>query len=160
MITKVDAARRQLDRAILLLDEDDLPAHALAYNAYCLLRDLFGSGEWMTALKKIEDALDLRPIAEYLKHGETHPEAVLKRHSAETVHAVIKLAIRLWQEHGYEPTQPMKNFSTRANPYEEGKLHHKAVEIIDSGELNEVTKLTQPSTAKSAIEHGPRRKGR
>ena len=37
-IDKIAAARTQLDRAIHLLDVDTLSAHALAYNAYCLLR--------------------------------------------------------------------------------------------------------------------------
>ena len=30
----------QLERSIIILKDDDVSAHALAYNAYCLLRDL------------------------------------------------------------------------------------------------------------------------
>ena len=89
------AARRLLDTAIRLFDEEDLAAHAIAYQAYCLLRDKFGPGEMVEWLKKVEDALNLREIPEYLKHSECYPEAILKEHSPETAYFVITLAIRL-----------------------------------------------------------------
>jgi hypothetical protein len=69
-ISKLDAARKQLDCAIHLLDSEDPAAHTLAYAAYCLLRDLSGAD-----LRKLEDALRLREVPEFLKHADHHPEA-------------------------------------------------------------------------------------
>lgn len=149
MITKLIAARRQLDAAIRLLDEEDLAAHTFAYAAYCLLRDKFGPGEMMKMLKKIEEELNLREVPEYLKHAEHYPEAILKEHSPETAHITIALAIRLWREHGRKETEPMRAFSRRKNPYEPKKRHYAATEIIASGDIAEVTKITASSTGGS-----------
>ena len=46
-ITKLDAAQRQLDCAIRLMfsGEDSLVIHNLAYDAFCILRDLLGPSE-------------------------------------------------------------------------------------------------------------------
>jgi hypothetical protein len=126
MITKLDAAKRQLERAIHLLDEDDLSAHTLAFAAYCLLRDLIGPGALMDAIKGVEKALNISEIPHFLKHGDHHPEAILKEHSPETAHTTMALAIRLWKENGYEPTITMSEFSRRPNPYEPGKRHRRA----------------------------------
>jgi hypothetical protein len=62
MITKLDAAGRQLDRAIHLLVVDDLSAHTLAFAAYCLLRDQIGPGALMDAIKAVERALNITEI--------------------------------------------------------------------------------------------------
>jgi hypothetical protein len=59
MIDSSIAATRQLHTALRILDEDDLSAHMLAYNAYCLLRDKFGLGD---AFAAIEEKLGLRSI--------------------------------------------------------------------------------------------------
>ena len=83
MIDSSIAATRQLHTALRILDEDDLSAHMLAYNAYCLLRDKFGLGD---AFAIIEEKLGLRSIPEFLKHADWYPHAVLKEHSAETAH--------------------------------------------------------------------------
>ena len=158
MITKLEAARQLLDAAIHLLDEEDLAAHALAYQAYCLLRDKFGPGGTVDLLKKVEKALNLREIPEYLKHSEYYPEAILKEHSPETAHAIIALSIRLWIEHGEDQTERMRAFALRPIPYEPELRHAVATEVIaKGGDIAKAASLTRKSTGNSPVEHGPRR---
>ena len=88
-----------------ILDEHDLSAHILAYDAYCLLRDNLGVGD---ALRAVENKLGLREIPEFLKHADHYPDAILREHSPETSYITFTLAIRLWKDHGGEETEPMR----------------------------------------------------
>jgi len=155
MIDSSIAATRQLHTALRILDEDDLSAHMLAYNAYCLLRDKFGLGDAFVA---IEEKLGLRAIPEFLKHADWYPHAVLKEHSAEAAHITFTLAILLWKDNVGAETEPMRTFGLRKNPYEPAKLHHAATEVITGGgEIGDIAEITLGSTD-SGLERGPRRK--
>ena len=156
-INKTDAARLQLDCALRLFDSDDLPAHALAYNAYCLLRDLLGIHP-----KQFEGLDDLRKVPEFLKHARTDPDAILQEHSVKTSHLTVLLAILLWEMNGQKLTDAMREFrerSKRGNPYRSGYRLHAAFEKVQRGSLENLADLlTKPSTA-DAIIRGPRDKG-
>jgi len=102
-MSKIDGARVQLQCALRLVDSDDLPAHALAYNAYCLLRDLLRAD-----LAAFERAMRIRVVAEFLKHAKTDPYDVLMEHSAETVHLLFLAAIALWEQNDRELTDSMR----------------------------------------------------
>jgi hypothetical protein len=98
-IDKIEAARLQLQCAIRILDSEDVAAHTLAYAAYCLLRDLLDLD-----LRKLENALNVRELPEFLKHAKSDPQDILKEHSPETAHLTITLAILLWKMNNQEPT--------------------------------------------------------
>jgi len=128
-ISKTDAARRQLDFAIraLLNGEDSLSVHNLAYDAYCVLRDLFGPSATLKVLKRFENSANLREVPEYLKHAENDREAILNKHSDKHTYITLALAIRLWKEHGGEETPEMLAFSELPDPFKPG---HKASETL------------------------------
>jgi hypothetical protein len=159
-ISKLEAARQQLDCAIRLLDSEDLPAHTLAYAAYCLLRDLIGPGPTMQVLRTLEKQVGLRVVPEFLKHAEDDPNALLKEHSPKTAHLTIALAIRLWKEHGQEVSEAMRDFCKRPDPYQTGYRHGAALEVVQHHPLQELGNIvTQASTVSGAptIPGPPRR---
>jgi len=150
MIDSSMAATRQLHTALRIVDEDDLSAHMLAYNAYCLLRDKFGLGDAFVA---IEEKLGLREIPEFLKHADWYPHAVLKEHSAEAAHITFTLAILLWKDNVGAETEPMRTFGLRKNPYEPAKLHHAATEVITGAGRSATSprsRLARPTRASNA----------
>jgi hypothetical protein len=160
-ISKLEAARQQLDCAIRLPDTEDLAAHTLAYAAYGLLRDLLGPGATVKVLRKLEKRLSLQDVPEFLKHAEWYPEAILKEHSAKTAHFTIRLAILLWEEHGQEQTDAMRDFCKRPHPYKPGYRHRAALEEIERGRIPKPGSLTTvPSTNCDLISQGPRRRPR
>jgi hypothetical protein len=127
-ISKLEAARRQLDWAIrlLLAGEDSVSTHTLAYASYCLLRDLRGRGP-SKVLKKLEEKLKLREVPEFFKHAESDPTDILEEHSPKTAHLTIALAIALWKEHGQVETAAMREFSKLPDPYKPG---HRASYVL------------------------------
>jgi hypothetical protein len=129
-ITKLDAARRQLDCAIWLrlMDMDSLAIHTLAYAAYGILRDLCHDRcEVMEMVDAIIDHTKFAKVPTFLKHAEWDPQEMLDAHSPESVHLTLVLAIRLWNELGGKETSAMRDFSQFPNPY---KPEHKASEAI------------------------------
>jgi hypothetical protein len=153
-ISKIDGAGLQLECALRLVDSgNDVFAHALAYNAYCLLRDLLHAD-----LDKFERAMRIRVIAEFLKHGKTDPYDVLTKHSAETVYLLLLAAIALWEQNDQELTDAMREFSARHIPYESGYRHNAAAESLQQGSFPDAASmLTKPSTDLN-IQRGPRGK--
>ena len=152
-IDKIEAARLQLQCAIRILDSEDVAAHTLAYAAYCLLRDLLDLD-----LRKLEDALNVRELPEFLKHAKSDPQDVLKEHSPETAHLTITLAILLWKMNNQEPTDAMREFDKRRDPYEPDRRHSEALKPARQGSLPELKDiLTPPSTGGNAFVRGPRR---
>ena len=103
-ISKVDAAKEQLDGALDLIDSRSLCAHALAYNAYCLLRDLLS-----VDMTKFEKALRLREVAEFIKHAKSDPYDILTEHSPKTAHLVTVAAIALWEANEQRLTDAMRD---------------------------------------------------
>jgi hypothetical protein len=158
-ISKLEAARQQLDCAIRLPDTEDLAAHTLAYAAYGLLRDLLGPGATVKVLRKLKKQLSLQDVPEFLKHAECYPEAILKEHSANTAHLTIRLAILLWEEHGQGQTDAMRDFCKRRDPYKPGYRHSAALEEIERGRMPEPGMLAAAPSTSDLITRGPRRRG-
>jgi hypothetical protein len=96
-ITKVEAARRQLDCAIRLFfeDEDSLPIHTLAWAAFKVLFDLYPkhrSDGFSHHLERIISGFGwstFSSVPNFLKHADNDADAVLHGHSAETVEGII-----------------------------------------------------------------------
>jgi len=138
-ITKLVAARRQLEQAITmrLAGVDSVSMHTLAYASYCLLRDLLGLGPTMAMLRKLEKNLDLGNVPNFLKHAETDPARILKEHSAKTAHLTIALALMLWKEHGQAETALMKQFWTMPDPHKPVYRHSPVFRMAGMGTLRE-----------------------
>ena len=129
-ISKINAAGHQLDHAIQLLlgVNDSICADTLSYAAYRILREMLGLDRAQLMIR-LEKALKVGKVSSFLKHARTDPDAVLEKHSPETVHITIALAIMLWKEHGQEETEAMKRFSALPGPYEPGYRHSAALKM-------------------------------
>jgi hypothetical protein len=157
-ISQLDAARRQLDCAIGLLDTEDLAAHTLAWAAYNLLFEMVGVDTTRKVMHRVEKSMKLGKLPGFFRHAGS-PEAILQEHSPETAYVTMTLAIRLWEEHGQKLTDAMREFGKRPNPYEPGYRHNAVVEAARHGPLSELgNALTPPSTGSGVISN-PRRKG-
>jgi hypothetical protein len=133
-INKLAVARRQLDCAIRLLGKEDaLAIHNLAYDAYCVLRDLFGPSETLKVLKRLEKSANLREVPEYLKHAETDREDILNKHDEKHTRIIIALAIRLWTEHGQVETAEMRAFSALPDPFKTGYRASETLKYVREG---------------------------
>lgn len=149
-ISKVDAAKEQLDGALDLIDSRSLCAHALAYNAYCLLRDLLS-----VDMTKFEKALRLREVAEFIKHAKSDPYDILTEHSPKTAHLVTVAAIALWEANEQRLTDAMREFKARPDPYKPGHRHSAALQSLQQGSIPDATSIvTLPST----VSDGPIRR--
>jgi len=151
-ISKIDGARLQLECALRLIDTDDVPAHALAYNAYCLLRDLLRAD-----LDEFERAMRIRVVAEFLKHAKTDPYDILTEHSVETVRLTLLAAIALWEQNDQPLTDSMREFRARRPAYEPEHRHSAAAESLQRGSFPDADRLTQRSTELN-IQRAPRGK--
>jgi hypothetical protein len=150
-ISQLDAARRQLDSAICLLDTEDLAAHTLAWAAFNLLFEMVGDDETRRAMHTVEKNLKLGKLPGFFRHVGV-PNAILEEHSPETVYVTITLAIRLWEEHRQKLTDAMQEFGKRPNPYEPGHRHRAVVEAARHQPLSEFKNaLTPPSTGSGLI---------
>ena len=128
-ISKMDAARRQLDCAIQLRlrGEDSLGVHTLAYAAFGILRDLVRD-----RAHQMEDVLavllnqsskmgrDFSSVPNFLKHADRDPEGMLTAHSADSVHLTLAFSVRLWVELGGTKTPDMEAFAKLPDPYKPG----------------------------------------
>jgi hypothetical protein len=146
-ISKLDAARHQLDRAIrLLLDQNDsICADTLSYAAYRVLREKLDLDR-AQLMERLEEALKVGKVSCFLKHAKHDPDAVLDKHSPETVHITIALAIMLWKEHGQEETAAMKEFSALPDPYEPEYRHSSAIRMTEVTETSIEHIINKPST--------------
>jgi hypothetical protein len=130
IISKLEAAKQQLDSAIqLLLEGQSLPAHTLAYASYSVLRDLLGPITSMQVLLKLEKSLSLRRVPEFLKHTISDRNAIFKEHSPKAVHLTVALAIMLWKQGGEAETELMREFSTLPNPHKPGHRHSEVFKL-------------------------------
>jgi hypothetical protein len=98
-ISKLDAAKRQLDCAISLLlsKQDSLAIHTLAYAAYRLVHDHHPKNV-KAILEEFERTVSFKAIPNFLKHADSDAGAILDDHSLETTWLTIAVAIRLWNE--------------------------------------------------------------
>jgi hypothetical protein len=158
-ISKTDAARQQLDRAIALLDIDDISAHSLAYAAYRILREGWRDAAIREVLIDAEDKLRLGEVPGFLKHVRKDADAFLEDHSAKTVHMTIRLAIRLWEEKGEPLTPSMVEFRKRANPYEPGYRYSAALNVLEGEPLRNLDTALNATSSGSVVRRPPRRGG-
>jgi hypothetical protein len=102
-ISKLDAAKRQLDCAISLLlsKQDSLAIHTLAYAAYRLVHDHHPKNV-KAILEEFERTVSFKAIPNFLKHADSDAGAILDDHSLETTWLTIAVAIRLWNELGQQ----------------------------------------------------------
>jgi len=128
-ITRLEAARRQLDCALRLRREggDSLAVHTLAYAAYSLLRDLYGNSETKKVLEEFEKQSEFRKVPNHLKHADRKPWAILKKHDEKHTRITLALAIRLWKDRGQPETDEMRVFSALPDPF---KPEHRASETL------------------------------
>ena len=80
--------RQQLDRAIALLDTDDLSAHTLAWSAFNVLFEVLGDDATRAVVKKVKKKLQLGKVPGFFKHAGD-PNAILPEHSPETAYLTI-----------------------------------------------------------------------
>lgn len=122
VISKEDAAQRQIDIAIelLFLNKDPVSVHTLAMAAFSILKDLAeGRGQYQTLVKATEkirkDKLPLfwrllKEPSNFFKHADNDPETT-KEFSDVVNDGWIMLGISLYQELGYPLTQHMKGYN-------------------------------------------------
>jgi hypothetical protein len=117
-ISKLEAARRQLDTAIKLYfdNEDSLSVHTLAYASFRLLFDLYPnfSGDGYAA--KIDEMIQsigwtqFNATANFLKHADRDADQLLDNHDAEHVEGTIGFACCLYRRITGDFTPLMRGF--------------------------------------------------
>lgn len=145
-ISKLEAARRQLDCAIRLrlANEDSVAVHTLAYAAFVILRDLVRKkGHSMAEVvgvlhdKSSKMGRDFSDVPNFLKHADRDPDAMLAQHSPTTVHLTLAFANRLWRELGNERTPAMQDFDKLPDPYKPGYRHSELTKFAQGPVLSE-----------------------
>lgn len=119
-ITKIDAAARQIETAIELYfnNGDSLSTYTLGYAAFKVLFDLYphrindGFAARLDDLIKKEGWQSLSRTANFLKHADRDPEAVLTDHHPEMPVAVIGLAVVFYGRIAGDLTKKMMAFDS------------------------------------------------
>jgi hypothetical protein len=104
-ISKLDAARRQLDTAIKLFfdNEDGLSVHTLAYASFKVLFDIYPVHQDDDFAAKIDELISqigwkrFNQTANFLKHADRDPHESLKDRNAESAQGVIGLAATMYR---------------------------------------------------------------
>lgn len=117
-ISKIDAAGRQVDTAIDLYfaNGDSLAVHTLAFASFKLLFDLYphrnddGFAKNLDNMIAAEGWRALSGPANFLKHADRDPDAVLAAHHPEQGMAVIGLATVLYRRIAGDFTPKMRAF--------------------------------------------------
>ncbi|MDH7795806.1 MULTISPECIES: hypothetical protein [unclassified Beijerinckia] len=117
-ITKLEAARRQLDTAIDLYfdNADSLSIHTLAFASLKVLFDIYphhkddGFTDQMNAILKAEGWRLISSVANFLKHADRDPYAVLASHSLDQTMSIIGFATLLYRRLSGDYSLKMKAF--------------------------------------------------
>ena len=115
-IDKLDAARRQIECAIRLVaaEEDGLAIHTLVMAAYGILEDLSeGSAYYGIGLKPLLTKIGhkrFRATANFLKHADRDPDAVLKPDGLAGIDERIGLCVILYRDLRKQFTPAMTAF--------------------------------------------------
>lgn len=119
-VTKLEAAKRQLDTAIKLYfdNEDSLSVHTLAYASFKILFDLYPSFHSDGYAAKIDELIQQPKLgwsrfnrtANFLKHADRDPMDELKHHDADHVEGTIGLAACLYRRIAGDFTPRMRGF--------------------------------------------------
>lgn len=104
-ISKVDAARRQLDTAIDLYfnDADALSCFTLAYAGLKVLLDIYPHHQEDGFAKQIDEILGkegwrhLSGVGNFLKHADREPDGVLQKFHPDSAYTVLGLATLLFR---------------------------------------------------------------
>ena len=133
-VTKLEAARRQLDTAIKLYfdNEDSLSAHTLAYASFKILFDLYPSIHNDGFSAKVDELIQQPELgwsrfnrtANFLKHADRDPSAELRNHDEEHVEGTIGLASCLYRRIAGDFTPRMRGFDCWTE-----SLHPEAFDI-------------------------------
>ena len=133
-VTKLEAAKRQLDTAIKLYfeNEDSLSVHTLAYASFKILFDHYPSFHSDGYSAKIDELIQHPALgwsrfsrtANFLKHADRDPLDELEYHDAEHVEGVIGLAACLYRRITGDFTPRMRGFDCWTE-----SLHPEAFDI-------------------------------
>lgn len=118
IITKLEAARRQIDTAIDLWieDRDGLSSFALAFASLKILLNLYPHKETDGFEKKLDDAIgqlgwkSMSGTANFLKHADKDPEAVLQNFEPNLPLPVIGLCTILFRRLNGDLSEKMRAF--------------------------------------------------
>jgi hypothetical protein len=117
-ITKLDAARRQLDTAISLFFDgaDSLSVHTLAYASFKILFDIYPLHKKDDFAVKIDEMIRVlgwqrfNETANFLKHADCDPAELLRDHNADGTQAFIGLASVMYRRIAGDFTPLMRGF--------------------------------------------------
>jgi len=117
-ITKLDAARRQLDTAIKLFFDngDSLSIHTLAYASFKILFDIYPlhkSDDFATKLDEMIRVMGwqrFNQTANFLQHADRDPSDSLNYHDADGTQAFIGFASLVYRRIAGDFTPLMRGF--------------------------------------------------
>jgi hypothetical protein len=121
-VTKLDAARRQLETAIRLLFEqaDSVSVHTLAHASFGILKGVAESRNARCVLNVAEELAvekknggfwkEFNRTGNFFKHGDKDPEEVLSGMPEEENEALISLAIEIYLELNGQVTPAIEAF--------------------------------------------------
>lgn len=119
-VTKLDAARRQLETAIWLLFEkaDAVSIHTLAHASFGILKSVAEYRKKKRVLEAVDEiATSKRKFwngfnraGNFFKHGDRDPEGVLSGVPEEENEALISLAVEIYRDLGGSLTPEIESF--------------------------------------------------
>lgn len=119
-VTKLDAARRQLETAITLLFEagDAVSVHTLAHASYGVLKDVANHRNQRRVLDTADELAardpnfwkDFNYAGNFYKHADKGPNATLTDIPEEVNEALISLAVEIYRDLGCLVTPEIESF--------------------------------------------------
>lgn len=163
-VTKIEAARRQIDTAIrqLFSGEDALAIHTVAAAAHTILRniaDKTGISNWQESIKNCVRPEKIKEFwkahnesSNFLKHADTDPAGILEFGEVENDLTLIACC-SLYCSLGYEATMEMRAFSswtcvTYPHLFFDGWLDANLPRGIDRMALDRMRGLPRPKLLK------------
>src|SRR5471032_791949 len=151
-ISKLEAAARQLDTAIDLYfaNADSLAVYTLAYASFKVLFDVYPHRQDDGFVAKVDEIVAAegwkrmtRP-ANFLKHADRDPDALLEAHHPEQGMSVIGLATLLYRRIAGDFTPKMRAFDYWA---EEAGYEELGIEEVDEN----VTRVEEHRRVREAV---------
>ena len=111
-VSKLEAARRQIDAAIRMLfnEEDNLAVHTLAWAAHCVVRDVAkATGKANLLSDFFERHLDshYRELANFLKHADRDPNEAIVEFADDVPDMLLEMASTIFVGLGEKQTAEM-----------------------------------------------------